>query len=239
MTDENKHTIRADSGGGREVSLDVDLPGNSKTPKKVTVSDLSSAKVTVPEKPVERPKLEQVVQNAANRKKRGFGAWFRDTFTGEDAKAVARHVGMDVIIPAIKDMVADAGTQALHRMLFGEGAPPRGSRDRGGARTTERIPYGRMSTSGGRRELAPRSRANHHFEDIILDSRQEAEDTLYSLRDRIHQYGSATVSDLYDLVGISGDFTDDKWGWYDLRDSGIRRNRAGFLLVLPRPEVIE
>ena len=43
------------------------------------------------------------------------------------------------------------------------------------------------------------------------------------------------MADLYDMVNITGDYTDTKWGWYDLRGAGVERIRSGYLLDLPRP----
>jgi hypothetical protein len=84
--------------------------------------------------------------------------------------------------------------------------------------------------------MSRQQRAQHDFSDIILASRADAEDVLDRLRDLINQYEMATVSDLYDLVGLTGEFTDDKWGWYDLRSAAVQAVRGGYLLRLPRTQ---
>ena len=43
-----------------------------------------------------------------------------------------------------------------------------------------------------------------------------------------------SVADLYDLVGISGNYTDNKYGWTNLRNSDVQRVRDGYLLKLPK-----
>lgn len=248
MSEQNEHPIKVDKGGGRQESINMNLPSNAHKKKRVTVTDLKSAKNAEPQSETEvdkieesRPKLEKIVENAARKKKRGFGTWLKETFTGEDAKSVARYVSSDVIIPAIKDLIADAGTQALQRIIFGDSSPRGRYDDRSRDRT--HVPYNRMSISGGDRRdgrtISRRSRAVHDFDDIVLGSRREAEDVLYAMKQRVDEYGSATVTDLYDLVDISSNFTDDKWGWFDLHDTGVRRIRDGYVLVLPRPEVVE
>lgn len=78
----------------------------------------------------------------------------------------------------------------------------------------------------------------HDFSDIILASRADAEEVLDRLRDLVSQYDVATVNDLYDLVGLTGEFTDDKWGWTDLRTASVRVVRGGYLLNLPRTQPI-
>lgn len=86
--------------------------------------------------------------------------------------------------------------------------------------------------------LSRQARANHDFGEIILATRAEAEDVLEQLRELINQYEIATVSDLYQLVGHTGEFTDDKWGWDDLRSASIRPIRGGYLLNMPRTQPI-
>lgn len=245
---EEKHEITGDNGGGKQVSMPVNLPSNSHKSKKVTVTDLKSAQTPGKvEKQIEkdRPKLEKIIEGKASVKKKGFWYKAREAFTGDDSKSVGQYIMIDVIIPAIKDMLLDGIQQGSERLIMGPDARGghRQSRNRPGER--DYVPYGQMSTrqvgSGAnrRRELSPRARATHDFRDVVVETRRDAEDIIAAMMRRIDDYGSATVADLYDLVDISGDFTDDKWGWYDLRDSGVRRHGGGYVLVLPKPEVIE
>ena len=140
---------------------------------------------------------------------------------------------MEVLVPALKNMVSDAVSQGFERILFGE-ARPRSSARSG------RTNYSTYSdrTMDNRRDMSRRARATHDFSDVILDNRGDAEDVLDRLRDLISQFEVATVSDLYDLVGLTGEFTDDKWGWYDLKSASVRVIRGGYLLNLPRTQPI-
>lgn len=249
--DDKQHNIVGDDGAGRQKSLPVNLPSNSNKSKRVTVTDLKSAKNAKHEKRKQealelindRPKLDKVISGKAVEKKKWWVTRVTAKFAGDDARSVGSYLLYDVFIPAFKDMLADAAAQGTQRLLFGDsGTSYRSrSRDRG---EPYRTPYGRMSTGHSeperhRRELSHRDRAAHDFRDIVVETRRDAEDILDALYRRIDDYGSATVADLYDLADISGSFTDDKWGWFDLRNSGVKRVRDGFCLVLPRPEVIE
>jgi hypothetical protein len=90
------------------------------------------------------------------------------------------------------------------------------------------------------RDVSRRARANHEFDEIILESRAEAELVLEKLTDLIEQYDVATVADLYELVGISSSHVDQKWGWDDIRDSGAERVRGGgYLLSLPKTKPVD
>lgn len=196
-------------------------------------------------KPDEK-KVEKIVQTDVVRRKKPIGKKFAETFVGGDAKSVWGFVVLDVLVPAAKDMFADAVSQGVERMIFGEA---RSSSRRTGRRPNEPyISYNRMSH--GSRRLGPpdersrdvmsrRARAAHDFDEIILATRVEADEVLDRLYDLVSKYESATVADLYDLVGVSGNYTDDKWGWMDLRGAGITRVRNGYLLDLPKPEPLD
>ena len=50
----------------------------------------------------------------------------------------------------------------------------------------------------------------------------------------IEHYGIVSVADLYDLVGITGSYTDNKYGWTDIRTAQVVRVRDGYKIKLPR-----
>ena len=191
----------------------------------------------------EKKKVEQVVQAATQRKK-PLGRRIAETMTGDDAHSVGSYILFEVIIPAAKSMISDATSQGVERMLFGEVRRGRPSTTRGPAYTS----YNRYSSSPGgrafepdgpRRDISRRARVNHDFQEIILESRGEGEMVLENLGNLLDTYGMATVSDMYDLVGITGNFTDNKWGWTDLRGAEVRRVREGYLLNMPRPVALD
>ena len=88
------------------------------------------------------------------------------------------------------------------------------------------------------RQVSKRNRARHNFDDIILESRGEAEEVLSHLVDLTEDYGMASVADLYDLVGVTSNFTDNKYGWTNVADGYIDRTRDGYCIRLPRPREI-
>jgi hypothetical protein len=168
-----------------------------------------------------------------------MGRRFRDTFMGGDARGVWSYVVMEVLIPAAKDAVSDAVSQGVERTLFGDSRAMTRSRRSGSGY----LPYNRYSSPAANpgfsphdpRQISRTARATHSFDEIILETRDEAQLTLNGLFERIEEYGHATVTDLYDLVGITGKFTDEKWGWVELHASSITRVSNGYLLDLPQP----
>lgn len=190
--------------------------------------------------------IQQVVTGEVIRKKQGLGKRFKEVFIGGDSQNVWAYVAYDILIPAVKDTVSDAVSMGIERMLFGEGrsSPSRRGRSSGSAGYTN---YGSYSTSStknryGReepRQMSRKARSAHNFDEIILETRAEAEEVVSRLFDLVERYGAASVNDLYELVGVTGDFTDERYGWTDMRGARVDRTRNGYLLNLPSPDLLE
>lgn len=219
----------------------MDYPSNSNKDRESEVKTAG--------KKQERPKdekLAQVTSGDAVLRKQPLGKRFKETFVGGDTKGVMSYVVLDVLIPAAKDMIVDATNGGIERMLFGDNRTNRRGRNRS---SNGYVSYNRYGSSGGRvpwnqdreepRNLSRRSRAAHDFNEIIVETRGEAEEVLDKLFELISRYDQATVSDLYDLTGVKGNYTDEKWGWTDFRGAGVTRVRNGYLLDLPKPELLD
>lgn len=224
MSDE---VVKGDMGGSRESSLKVNYPSNSHKNK--------DKKLPTPTK-----KVEKVISGEAIQRKKTFGSKFKETLTGEDARSVGAYILFDVIIPAAKAMLADAASQGAERMLFGDSRNRHRSsgNNRDGYTSYNRM-YNKRDERPANRDLSQRARATHDFAEIVLSTRGEAEEVMDRLHDLIDMYDMATVSDLYDLVGITGSFTDDKWGWFSLKGSSIRPVREGYLILLPKTQSLD
>jgi hypothetical protein len=204
----------------------------------------NSNKAKAEAKAAESVKLEKVVTGDIERRKKPLGAKIRESFMGDDAKTVGAYLIADVLVPAAKNLITDMVTQGIERMLFGAGQP------RSSASRSNYTPYNRVGTttyrSGGatsvpvrneRRDLSRTSRANHDFSDIVIPVRAEAEMVLEQMQGKLDQYGSVMVADFYDLVGVTPQFTDNKWGWDNLRDAEIRLVRGGGYVILFPPTI--
>jgi len=203
-------------------------PNSHKSKAKAKDSEKESEK----EERVIKPKI---IDGEAKTRKKGWGSKIASTFfSQEDLGSVGTYLVFDVVIPAMKSMISDAASQGVERMLFGE---VRRSSSSGKSRTS----YGTMykSSASSARELSPRARATHDFNEVILETRREAEDVILGLSDIISEYDVATVSDLYELVGVTGSFQDDKWGWFNMKDATVQRIRAGYLVNLPPTDSID
>lgn len=76
------------------------------------------------------------------------------------------------------------------------------------------------------------------YDDILFPTRAEATDALDQMIAIIAQYDVVTVADLFESVGVTGEFTDENWGWTDLRGADVQRINEGYVLDLPRPAPI-
>lgn len=190
--------------------------------------------------PPKKEPITRVTSAEAVRRKKSLGRQFRDTFIVGDAKSAMQYVIFDVLLPAAKDMFVEAGSQGIERLIFGETRRHRGMRNPSSG-ATGYVSYNRMAMTHDRpspigQHMSKRARARHDFDEIVLESRSEAEDVIDRLFDLVSRYDHATVADLYELTGLTSTHTDHKWGWSDLRGASVSRLRnQGYLLNLPDP----
>lgn len=183
-----------------------------------------------------REKIEKIVEGKVVTRKAPW--WKRATrsIVAEDAQSIGDFLWSDILIPTIKNAIRDVVVGGTDRALYGNGRISRGSGlGLRGSVTSLRTRYDQMSEEP-RRMMSREARATHDFGEIVLDSRPEAVEVIEELISLADRYGAVSVSDLYDLLGVSGSFADRKWGWRDLRSADVRQSRGGFLLDLPRPE---
>lgn len=165
---------------------------------------------------------------------------------GNHMEQVGTYILWDVLLPAAKSTVSDIINNGIEMMLYGE--PGTSSRRKGGRLLRDRdrsyVSYNSMYDKPSRRSRQQEKRggrqsSRHNFDDIIIESKPEAEEVLTVLVEAIEMYESCAVADLYEAVGLPTDFTDHKWGWFNLSSAYVKRDRFGYSLVLPKPEPLE
>ncbi len=193
---------------------------------------------------VERARPEPVTKGKVIVRKKPIGRRIFETFVKEDVPNIKEYVIHDWIVPAIKNFFFDGViggiSDTIEMSLFGT---TRGAR--GGSRVVRSqgqsyVQY--QSASQGRTGNTSirtvNNRAAHNFGDIILETRGEAEEVLSQLVDYTTDDKTASVADLYYLVGMDHNFTDQQWGWFDLSGASVDRVREGYILRLPKPVLI-
>ena len=187
-------------------------------------------------KPEDR-KIEKVVTGVVKTKKKSKISQAMDNFISEDAKNVKSYVFGEVLIPAIKKAISDIVTDGIDIILYGE------ARGRNKRSTADRVSYrSYYDDRGGRNRMNERQAimaGSYSYDDIILSTRGEAEDVLSRMDELIETYGLVRVADLHDLVGITGNYTDNKYGWMNIRNAEIIRVRNGYMIKMPRAVPID
>lgn len=208
----------------------MDFPSNANKDKDPTAKKVEKA----PEK-----KIEKIVSGEVVQRKKSLGRRFKDVFLGGEFNSATRYIAAEVLLPALRNMVVDATTKGVERMIYGDSNVARrssgGSRPRVSYQTPVDRGYARPSP---RANLPDQSRRNQSA-DIILSSREEAELVLERLGDIIETYDVASVADLHDMVGLPSTFVDNNWGWSSLQYARVVQIREGFLLDLPPVEPLK
>ena len=75
-------------------------------------------------------------------------------------------------------------------------------------------------------------------ETFCLDTREEGEKVIDTLKELLEEYGAVSVADLKDLIGLPSTYRENLRGWTDLKTASLKRTRYGYYLVLPDPEPI-
>ena len=176
----------------------------------------------------EREKIEKVVTGKVITKKKSSLSKFKDEFISEDAKNVKNYVFGEVLIPAIKKAILDIVTDGINMILYGESG---GGRKKSSA---DRVSYRSYYDRPNDRYARPYTNTLYSYDDFVLESRGEAEDVLSRLDELLDTYKVVRVADLKDLLGITGNYTDNNYGWTNLRTAEVIRVRDGYTIRLPR-----
>ena len=229
----------------------MDFPSNSIEPSGPTTPKVRRPVPTDETPEVESPvvkgnekKVRKIVTgDAIKRDKKSLGSRLRTMLGGKDGQSVPDYIMYEVLGPALKDMITDAVIQGVERMVYGEAQSSvrRSANRRGPVGSSSHIQYNRYS--GTQRENRPtmstRGRASHDFGEIELHTRAQAEAVIAQMVEFVDRFGHTSVADLYEMVDFEAEFTDERWGWTDLRGADVRRTRQGtYVLILPRTEPI-
>ena len=180
---------------------------------------------------VSKPKIEKIVSGGVKEKKKNSIEKFKDVLIQEDAKKVKSYIFMDVLVPALKKAISDIVSNGINMILYGEGGRPKN----GGS---SYIGSSKVSYSGYyTKKEEPRASSktgSDDYRELIFDNKSEAEIVLSHLEELISVYKVASVADLYDLVGLAGRFTDNKYGWTDVSSARVISVPDGYMLKMPR-----
>ena len=188
-------------------------------------------------KTTEDKKIEKVVSGKTKTKKKSEISKLADVFISEDVNNVKSYVLMDVLVPAIKKAISDIVTNGIDMILYGE----TGRRNKNNSASY--VSY--RNYSDNRRDdrgYSERQRTGSRavFEDIIFDTRGDAEAVRERMEDAIARYGMVTVGDMYDLADLTPPYTSNRYGWMNLRNAEVVRvSGGGYVIKLPKAQPID
>lgn len=178
----------------------------------------------------EGKRVEKVIKGKAKVKKNEMRK-LTDVFISEDVANVKSYILMDVIVPAVKKAIYDLVVGTLDMSLYG-------GRGGGGKRSTaDKVSYRDYNSVSRRDERtynSNRTASGYSYDDIVVDTRGEAETVLMRLDEVMEEYECVRVADLYDLVGVTGNYTDNNYGWTNIRNAEVVRVRDGYKIKMPR-----
>lgn len=184
-------------------------------------------------------KISKVVTTDGIKKNPGAGKKIIDMFIKEDLTSIKEYAIWDVWVPAIKSGIRESLIGTVEA-IFGRGAGPSTRSSGFGGSYTNYSSSPRTRSYEDRRADQLRSRSLYGFDDVILATKIDAEDVLKAINETVETYGTVSVADYYQMVGVAHEYTDTKYGWIDIIPNRIVRVRdGGYSLNLPKPMVLD
>lgn len=191
--------------------------------------DLPSSSVSGNAKP--EKKFEKVTTGKVVAKEKNDIQKVASMFIAEDLRTVRDHIIKDVAIPSLKNVIVDLVWKSINMVMFGDDRPrtPSGTN----YANTSRVSYNQYSIRSA--NPARPAAAPINYQDVIFSSRGDADEVLNQMVDALGTYGNVSVADFYDLVGMTANYTDNKYGWYDIRNAYVQAVSGGYVIKLPKP----
>lgn len=220
---------------------EIQIDTSSLTPNSKAFKDAQAAAPgnDISKETGEKQKLQPVVKGeAVVTTKKSLGQKFREAFISDDARSVKSFIFEEVVVPTIKNTIIDV----MEMVMFGSSRSRRRD-DRDRDRVSYSAYYGssRSRDRDRRRDDRDRYREDEkvNYRSVVLRERRDAMQVVDELRERIHRYGYASIADLFDLIDVTSNYTDNNWGWTDERDIDYRRVANGYLIDVREAEHID
>lgn len=178
-------------------------------------------------------KFEKVTTGKVVAKEKNDIQKIADAFIAEDLKTVKNHILADVVIPGLKTVFADIVWRSVNMVLFGDDRPRTASSTN--YATPNRVSYNGYSSRNANQQRQNTAQMQRSYQDILFSSRGDADEVLNQMAGALGEYGQVSIADLCDLAGITSNYTDNKYGWYDIRGAYVRAVAGGYVIDLPRP----
>lgn len=207
---------------------EIKLPSNS-----------ISSKSSEPNKTAPEKKFTKITTGKVTVKKKTGLEKFAETFFEDDIRNVMRTIKNEMLIPAVKNIAVNAINSAVSMMIFGKDVRPNYNGYTNFYQPTQNqanASWTRYYTRNQAPYPSPNPSASGYSggPNVSFSLRRDAEVILDQMREAIATFGKVSLGDYYDLLGITTDYTDFSYGWYDLTTATIRPSGSEFIIVFPK-----
>lgn len=177
-----------------------------------------------PSEPTKRDKLDAVTTAAMVPK--------NESILVESMKSVLKTLWNDTLKPIAKNTLYDMVESSARGLI-----KPTKSYTQGNGKTAynkvSEITYNR---SNGDRVTTRDREVSMDYKDVIFEDESKANEVLAIMDELIDTQGYCSLADYMDLCGLSkySDYTDEDWGWENVRTAKKKFMRNGVKLILPR-----
>lgn len=167
-----------------------------------------------------------------------MGKGIFEMFSAENLKEM---IFDDVVVPGIKNLISNVADSLLSTMgdvvdvaLFGE-RRNKSTSSRNRSKASYSSYYDKQSKT-----ISSDIRKMNNLQDVDFDNRYDAEEVLDGLRDVLEEAETVSVADYYELAGVSHTFMDRRYGWTNLANAYISKNRSGdYIINFPKPRMLD
>lgn len=197
------------------------------------MADYTKPTNSIDQKMLERKHLDKITTGSVKVKKRPVSTRLFSSFFAEDLHTVKDYIINDLLIPNLKSFAIDS----FSALLNGKASPKQPT-------SGTYFAYNRMTPAAQNMygkpagSYSPRAE-KHDYNQIAFETRGDAEGVLYAMKEQIRQYTKVTIADMYELVGADCEFTDYKYGWFNLDSAYAVRTKDGYVLSLPKAVVLD
>lgn len=182
----------------------------------------------------QKKKVEAVVENPAVKKKKTGIQKVKDSLFANDPNSIWSYILHDILVPSLKKMFVQSVQNGVDLLVNGEITSSE--------RRSGRIGY-HSAYKKANNDIPPwrtSARRVMDYDDIVFNTRRDAEVVLDGMDAMIRRYNFVSVSDMYDLAGIANDnYTFTNYGWTNIRTADVIQVRDGYTLRLPKAMPID
>lgn len=166
----------------------------------------------------------KVTTGKVQRRKKSEMRKIADAFMPEDTNSMKSYIFFDLLVPKAKQVAEDV----FHAILYGDSEPPRRNNN-------SHVSYNRYYRDREQPVTRERRTSSYNYDELIFESRAEAETVIDRMLDHLSTYDVISVGDFYEYAGVSSNHTDYKYGWMNIRSAEVVRIGGGkFIIKLPK-----